>query len=216
MQLDTTTILLLSLALCCIVPAIVLAVASVLVLRQGQRLLTPEVSDLQKRFDTLRAANPGTSPDKFVAQIIHRQALRSGIVGALTSVGGVWVLPLGLAIDLYTSARNQAATMHFLAWANGIRDEDRVLKIGEMLALRGLENKINIPEETLMNWQTGFASRVYAEIAGQVLQKSFAKLIPGLGLITGFVVNYASARLFAMAAQAYYSGNLKRLLGRGR
>jgi hypothetical protein len=216
MQLDTTTTLILSLVLCCIVPTIVLAVVAVLALRQGQKLLTPELGDLQIRFDRLRAQHPETAPDKFIAQIVHRQALRSGIIGALTSVGGVWVLPFGLAIDLYASARNQAATMHFLAWANGIRDEDRVLKIGEMLALRGLEDKINIPPEMLMNWQTRFANRVYGEIAVQILQKSFAKLIPGLGLIIGFAVNYISARLFATAAHTYYSGNLRKLLGRGR
>jgi hypothetical protein len=216
MQIDTAQLFLLSLVLCCIAPTIVLAVVSVLALRQGQRLLTPELSDLQRRFDHLRAQHPQTTPEAFVRQIIHRQALRSGIIGALTSVGGVWVLPFGLAIDLYASARNQAATMHFLAWANGIRDEDRVLKIGEMLALRGLEDKINIPPETLMNWQSRFANRVYGEIAVQILQKSFAKLIPGLGLIVGFAVNYISARLFAAAAHTYYSGNLKRLLGRGK
>jgi hypothetical protein len=216
MQFDITNTLLLSLAFCCIVPTIVLAALSVWALRQSKSLLTPEVSDLQKRFDTLRAKDPGAAPDKFIRQVIHRQSLRSGVIGALTSVGGVWVLPFGLAIDLYASARNQAATMHFLAWANGIRDEDRVLKIGEMLALRGLEDKINIAPEVLINWQTRLANRVYGEIAVQILQKSFAKLIPGLGLILGFVVNYLSARLFATAAQAYYSGNLKKLIGRAR
>jgi hypothetical protein len=213
MQIESSS-LVWSLVLCCIVPAVVLALVSVAVLRQGQKFLTPDVGDLQKRFAALRAKYPDTAPEKFIHQVIHRQALRSGIIGALTSVGGVWVLPLGLVIDLYASARNQAATMHFLAWANGIRDEDRILKIGEMLALRGLEDRLNVTPEVLMGWQTRFASRVYGEIAAQVLQKSFAKLIPGLGLLIGFVVNYISARLFASAAQTYYSGNLNRLLRR--
>jgi hypothetical protein len=192
------------LVLLCVVPAALAILIFAWIIRQGKHMFTPDLAQLQARFDELQTQNPNASRDVLVARIIQNQAIRAGIVGAVTSVGGVWFLPIELPLDLFFSARVHTATMHFLAWAYGIRDEDRVLNLGELLALPALDF-VKISPDMVGQWQTQFAGRMYRRIAVLVLEKSFAKLIPGLGLIVGFVVNYFSARLFARLASAYYA-----------
>jgi len=192
------------LVLLCVVPAALTILIFAWVIRRGQRMFTPDLSQLQARFNELQEKNPNASRDELVAQIIQGQSLRAGIVGAVTSVGGFWFIPITLPLDLFYSARIQTASLHFLAWAYGIRDEDRVLNLGEVLALPALKF-VRVTPEMVAEWQNQFASRVYRRVAVMVLEKSFAKLIPGLGLIVGFVVNYLSSRLFARLASAYYA-----------
>lgn len=192
------------LILLCVVPAALAIFIVAWIIRRGQRMFTPDLSQLQARFNQLQAQNPNASREALVGRIIQGQALRAGIVGALTSVGGFWFIPVTLPLDLFFSARIQTATLHFLAWAHGIRDEDRVLNLGEALALPALRF-VTITPERVAEWQNQFASRVYRRVAVMVLEKSFAKLIPGLGLVVGFAVNYFSARLFARLASAYYA-----------
>jgi hypothetical protein len=183
------------LVLLCVVPAALAILIVALVIRRGQRMFTPDLSALQARYNELQSQNPNAS---------QGQSLRAGIVGAITSVGGFWFIPITLPLDLFFSARIQTASLHFLAWAYGIRDEDRVLNLGEVLSLPALKF-VKVTPEMVSEWQNQFATRVYRRIATMVLEKSFAKLIPGLGLIVGFGVNYFSARLFARLASAYYS-----------
>ncbi len=192
------------LVLLCVVPAALAILIFAIIIRRGQRMFTPDLSQLQARYNELQAQNPNVSRDELVARIIQGQALRAGIVGAVTSVGGFWFIPITLPLDLFYSARIQTASLHFLAWAYGIRDEDRVLNIGEVLAMPALRF-VKVTPEMVGEWQNQFATRAYRRIATMVLEKSFAKLIPGLGLIVGFVVNYLSTRLFARLASAYYA-----------
>jgi hypothetical protein len=211
---DTNNLLWLVL-LACIVPTVLLALLAVLLVRRSQQFLAPDLSNLQQRFERMKQQDPNAARDVFIRKIIRRQSLGAGIIGAITSVGGIPLLPIGLIADLYLSARNQNATMQFLAWAYGIDDEQRSLKLGESLALRALD-RFQITPERLTQWQTQFAGRVYRELIGVILSKSFAKLIPFAGLIIGFAVNYFSARLFATLASQYYSGNITRLVTKNR
>jgi hypothetical protein len=197
------------LVLLCVVPAALAIFTVAWIIRRGQRMFTPDLSQLQARFSQLQAQNPNASREALVGRIIQGQALRAGIVGALTSVGGFWFIPVTLPLDLFFSARIQTATLHFLAWAHGIRDEDRVLNLGELLALPALRF-VTVTPEMVAEWQNQFASRVYRRVAVLVLEKSFAKLIPGLGLVVGFAINYLSARLFARLASAYYAAQAGR------
>ncbi|MDX2140921.1 MAG: hypothetical protein SF123_22750 [Chloroflexota bacterium] len=214
MTIDTNNLLWLVL-LACIVPTVLLALLAVVLVRRSQQFLAPDLSALQQRFERMKQQDPNAARDVFIRKIIRRQSLGAGIIGAITSVGGIPLLPIGLIADLYLSARNQNATMQFLAWAYGIDDEQRSLKLGESLALRALD-RFQITPERLTQWQTQFAGRVYRELIGVILSKSFAKLIPFAGLIIGFAVNYFSARLFATLASQYYSGNITRLVTKSR
>lgn len=186
--------------LCCIIPALLLTAGAIFVIRRGQQLITPDIGELQERFARLKAQNPNAAPGVLVQKIIQQQAVRSGVIGAITSVGGLPVLPFGLTADVYATARLHNATLHFIAWAYGADTEAEVLKLNDALALR-TSNVTN----AIVSYAPGMAQRVYREIMMMVLQKSFAKVIPGIGLFIGFIVNYAIAQGIGRAAARWYS-----------
>ena len=190
--------------LCCVIPFILIAIASVYIIRRGQHWVTPQLDDLQRSFDELKAANPTLSTEQLVQKIIQRQALRAGIIGALTSVGGIFELPFGLAIDLYTTSRLQNATLYFISQAFGAEGRVPLLNLNQALSLRA-EDRVR---EFLANAGTAGAQRAYRRLMVILVEKTFAKLIPGIGLIVGFLVSYATARGVSQLAAAYYSGNL--------
>jgi hypothetical protein len=45
--------------------------------------------------------------------LIQAHALKAG---AITSVGGLPFLPIGLAVDLIASSRIQSSMLHFIGW----------------------------------------------------------------------------------------------------
>ncbi|MEZ4672475.1 MAG: hypothetical protein R3E39_31625 [Anaerolineae bacterium] len=196
------------LLLCCIVPFVVFIGLSVWVIIRSRAFLTADVPKLQERFAKLKAANPNLSQDQLVHKIIHQQSLRSGIIGAITSVGGLPLLPLGLAIDLFTSARIQTDTLHFIAMTYGTANAPRtVLALDQVLQAR-----MGLPLELVITEGSGRLSRyLVRELLVVVGEKAFAKLIPGLGLIIGFAVNYLLTRALMTFAATLYARNAAQL-----
>jgi len=194
-------------ALCCVFPTLILLVVSAWVIRNGQRYLTPATEDLHQQFQHMKAQNPNVSPETLVNRIIHRQAIRSGIIGAITSVGGLPFLPFEMTIDLYTSARIQNATLHFIAWAlnpQGANANTPILSLGQALKL-GEGGHV---DEYFSNQTQAFGLGLSRRLVETVTEKAFAKLIPGLGLVIGFVVNYAITRGMSQLAMRWYLGHL--------
>src|SRR5260221_11977273 len=62
-----------------------------------------------------RGTNPQASTDALVGKIIRRQALKCGIVGAITGLGGFITLPVALPVDILVSMRLQATMVQFIA-----------------------------------------------------------------------------------------------------
>jgi hypothetical protein len=195
-------------ALCCVFPTLILLVASAWVIRNGQRYLTPDTTDLHRQFEHMKAQNPNANPETFINRIIHRQAIRSGLIGAITSVGGLPFLPFGMTIDLYASARIQNATLHFIAWAlnpQGANANTTILSLGQTLKL-GDGGQV---DEYLSNQTQTLGLGLSRRLIEMVTEKAFAKLIPGLGLIIGFVVNYAITRGTSQIAVRWYTERLR-------
>jgi hypothetical protein len=196
----------LALLLCCVVPFVVILLASWWALQNAPRLLTPDMNAMRETYERLRAGQSDTTTDQLINRMIHRQALRSGAFGALTSVGGLPLLPIGLVIDLATSARLQSEMLHFIAWA--YRGEEwakaDVLALPQALALRA-----NTTGSALLLEGGQQVSRyVLGRLTVLIAEKSFAKLIPGLGLIAGFVVNYLTTQAMGRLAARWYAGKL--------
>lgn len=197
-----------TLLLCCVLPFIFFIGLSVLVIVRSREFLVADLPQLQERFDKMKAANPDLPPDKLVQKIIHQQALRSGFIGAVTSVGGLPLLPLGLAIDLFTSARIQTDTLHFIALAYGTASAPRtVLALDQLLQAR-----MGLPLTTIVAEGSGrLSSYIVRELMVIIGEKAFAKLIPGLGLIIGFGVNYLLTRALMTFAASLYARNALQL-----
>lgn len=193
------------LLLCCVLPTLVMVGLMVWVVYRGAKLLQPEEGELLRRFDQLKAASPGLNEDELVNKIIQRQAMRAGIVGALTSVGGLPFLPIGLPIDLITTTRLQAETLHFIAWAYGNRgDTQHVLDLNQALALRF---GVSAHDMVVMGSQQ-VSQRVVRRLLVMVAEKAAAKLVPFIGLAIGFAVNYTLARGTSYLAARWYKSRL--------
>jgi hypothetical protein len=185
---------------CCVIPVLVLTAFFVVLIRNSQRWLTPDENQLRADYERMRAEHPNANPQQFVNRIIHRQAVRSGLVGAITSVGGLPLLPIGLIIDMYSTTRIQSATLHFIGWALGARSDAEILNLSDSLVLR---------QEDVTNFvlarAPGLGQRLSRQILELLAEKAFAKLIPGLGLIIGFAVNYFVTRGISRVAAEYYT-----------
>jgi len=190
--------------LCCVIPTLVIFVVSAWVIRNGSHFLTPDPQDLHREFERMKAQNPNASPETLVNRIINRQAIRSGIIGAVTSVGGLPFLPIELPLDLYASARIQNATLHFIAWAlnpQGANANTPILSLAETLKL-GDGGQV---DEFLSNQTQTFGLGLSRRLVEMITEKAFAKLIPGIGLIVGFIVNYALTRGISYVAVRWYT-----------
>ena len=194
--------------LCCVFPTLILIVASAFLIRNGQRYLTPATEDLHQQFENMKVQNPNVSPETLVNRIIQRQAIRSGLIGAITSVGGLPFLPFGMTIDLYATARIQNATLHFIAWAlnpQGANANTPILSLGQTLKL-GDGGQV---DEFFSNQTQTLGLGLSRRLIEMITEKAFAKLIPGLGLIIGFIVNYAITRGISQLAVRWYLGHLR-------
>lgn len=207
------------LLLCCVIPFFALVIITFFIVTNLSKFLArlpewvaPDTAELHDDYQQIKAEYPNETRQQLVKRVINKYAMRQGIVGAVTSAGGFIALPLGLSIDLVYSARSNAALSHFIAELYGVRSENKSLNLGQLLVLR--QKKSISPDEIVM-WQEQFAGTAYQQIAQSVLQKTLAKIIPGVGLFIGFAVNWSSAQVFGRVADAYYSGNLETLIGQG-
>ena len=133
--------------------------------------------------------------------IVGRQARRCGLIGAITSVGGVFTLPFGLTIDLFTTARIQNEMLYFIASVYQPPGVDmEALDIREALGLR-----LNATGQAMVVEGGQRLSR-YAirELTVLLVEKTIAKVIPGLGLMIGFLVNYLTTQAMGRLVALWY------------
>ncbi len=190
---------------CCVIPFIVITLAAIWVVRNAPRVVQPNEADLRRSFEALRAKRKNATTQELVNAIIARQSLRSGLIGAITSVGGLPTLPIALPIDLYTTARIQSAMLLFIAWAYQTTapsgQQNNVLDLAEAAALRaGIA-----PNELLLAGGQRLTRYAIRQLIVNVVEKSFAKVIPGIGLFIGFIVNYSVTRGLGFVAARYYT-----------
>jgi hypothetical protein len=166
--------------------------------RWFQRLTTPDVMELQQRFARMQAANPQAPVEVLVQQIIREQALRSGIVGAITGIGGFVTLPIALPIDLILSMRLQAAMIRFIATLYGHGNPDsQEAKLQTYLVMSGGTEV------------SGVSFRLIMRIVVRMLGESFAHLVPIFGAVVGFGINYIIAQTTGKIAMRWYSGTAR-------
>jgi uncharacterized protein (DUF697 family) len=195
------------LVLCCVVPVITLALLGFFVLRGGRRflgtLISTDLTALNQVYANLRASSPQASTEQLLQRIVRRQAFRSGLVGAITSVGGIPFLPLTLPIDMVLSLRIQAGLAEFIAAVYGLSAAGPEANARNYLIVSGGGRVADATTGILMRW------------AVRLLGKSFAKLVPVIGAVIGFAVNYAIAYSIGQAALTWYGARAARRQDRG-
>ncbi|MDX2160908.1 MAG: hypothetical protein SF162_06245 [bacterium] len=190
---------------CCAIPFVIVALFAVWLVRAAPRLMRADEESMRQGFARLRAQYPNATTSQLVQRIIARESLKSGLIGAITSVGGLPTLPIALPIDLITTVRIQSAMLQFIAWAyqptapaNG--ESGSLIDLSEALALRmGVA-----PGDLILAGGQRLTRYATRQLLVHVVEKSFAKLIPGIGLIIGFAVNYSITRGMGVVAARWY------------
>ena len=189
----------------CVLPFVIMAVIGVLAFFFGKRwiesLVDPDVEKLHTQMVDLKAAHPDWDNDKLIASVVNQQAFKCGVVGAVTGFGGFATLPIGLPIDLVLTARYQASMVSFIAQVNGYESS--------------LENKA--ATYAVMSGSTEVSKMTLAIVqkyAPRFIGKSLSKLIPVIGAVIAFGVNYVMAKSTAnLAIRWYRSKTREQLIG---
>lgn len=204
------TISLVYTAVCCLLPMVVLGVGAYVAYKQGgsflNNVILPDTNKMQASYDILKAKYPDKTPDELVQTIIQRQAVRCGAIGALTSIGGLPTLPITLPIDMIASYRIQAGMVNFIARAY---EHDTVLpKEEEMVTQLVMFGNSHISDTA-----TTAATKALTSIASDVGTKFLSKLVPFIGAVIGFGVNYLTTQATGQLAANVYSGRVTKVGG---
>lgn len=135
--------------------------------------------------------DPDITDQELISKVVHQEAFKCGVVGAITGFGGFVTLPIAIPVDMVLTARYQATMVSFIAKINGYEES--------------LENKMTT--YAIMTGSTELSKLTIAALksyAPRIIGKSLSKLIPFLGAVLGFIVNYTMAQSLARAAQAWY------------
>lgn len=198
MEFDAGQTLLILFGLICVLPLLIFAVIVFIIYRRGTQWLEqwfePNPEILRQRMEALRQKNPNATTEQLVSKMIQRQALRAGVVGAITGIGGFWTLPIGLPVDLALSYQIQATLVSFIAYLYGDTNTDSVeSRVRAYLVMTGSSKATQTT--------TNFLMRMAVRIAG----KSFSKVIPFVGAAISFAVNYLIVQLMGRAAARWYA-----------
>lgn len=184
----------------CVLPIVLTFLVAAWVLwfgkKQIDRLVSVDPTRIQARYAQLHEAQPMAARELILKRIIHEQAMRSGLVGAVTGLGGFITLPIALPIDLVVSAQIQAALLNGIAAEYQAQNRPQATWFSTML-LAG-SDKVSASAAALF-------LRLLVRIGG----KSVSKFVPILGAITAFVVNYWITRSTGLVAIQWYARQSK-------
>lgn len=191
--------LLLIFVLFCVLPSILVLIAGFFAVRSITRSFTTDAGQLRNDYDKLAAKNPNAPPQVLVNRLLRRQAVKCGLVGAVTGMGGFLTFPIALPVDVVLSLRLQASMVNFIAHAYGVEDVGQTERRARTYlvmtgGLRATQSSFN------------FIMRILIRLMG----KSFAKLIPFLGALVGYILNYAAARATAETALRWYADKARK------
>ena len=183
-----------------VLPFVIFVILSILTFYFGKKwvgnYISPEVSDLSKHLAGLRQDHPDWDDEKLISYLVRKQALKCGIVGALTGFGGFTTMIITLPLDLVVTARYQSSMVSFIAQVYGYTDS--------------IENKAATYAVMAGTTEVSkITARVVRKYLPRVMQGFFSKLIPVVGAIINFAVNYALAYSTANLAKKWYASKSK-------
>jgi hypothetical protein len=167
----------------------------------------------------------GLSADELARMVVRRKALKSGLVGAATGVGGLLTLPIAVPSALAVNWKIQASLIMAVAHVYGHTEDTLDLSTDIYLVLAGDAAKEALKRFGIEASKTVTRKAVEKYITREVMKKiwkvlgrkiitkageksltSFVRLIPLVGAPVGFAFDWTSTRLVGGAAIKYYGG----------
>lgn len=181
---------------CYIVPTLIFVIAAAFAFKRGYdklgEMVMPDAEQMRRQYEALKAANPSLDQAALVNKIIAQQSLKSGILGAITGLGGFVTLPIALPVDIYASMRIQAAMVEIIGYAYGRQPGEIEKRITTYLITAGSERAAAASVQFVVSVTTRFVG------------KTLSKLIPVIGALTSFGVNYLMTQAIGRAAVERY------------
>ena len=195
---DNSTLvnILLTIAVGFIVLLVILLIAAFFAVRQLRRFIAPDLNTMQRELDELRRTNANLSTDALVRKIISRQSFKCGLVGAIAGIGGFLTLPIALPVDILMSMRIQHAMVQFIAMLysqHALTPE--AMNLQTTLVMSG---GVKVTETSISLIMRGVV---------RLLGESLSIIVPAIGVVVGFVVNYGIAQATGNVAMRFYSGH---------
>lgn len=173
-----------------------------------ERWITPDPARLQARLAELQQRFPALGQSALVEKVIMQQALKAGLVGALTGWGGIVTLPIAIPVDFALSTQLQAGLVHFIAgiYAPGqppdrLRAQTYLLLAGNRFTQQAIDVSSRAAQAAL--------ERLLTRLLAETVAESLLKVVPVVGALVGFVFNYASTRATGALAARWYRGELR-------
>ena len=181
-------------------------------------------SNIENYVNKIRELNPGISNDDLAKKIIERKSLKSGLVGAITGLGGLVTLPFAIPANIVASWRIQASMAFSIAYVYGHSKNDMnelitdfyIIMAGdfakEALKRVGIETTKAIGKKLVEKYITReVMQKIWKIIPQKIITKageksltSFMKMVPLVGAPVGFTFDYVMARIIGKAAIKYY------------
>ncbi|OQY43120.1 MAG: hypothetical protein B6242_15340 [Anaerolineaceae bacterium 4572_78] len=159
-------------------------------------LILPNPDTIKKIVDEIRTDNPDLNTDDLVEIIIEKQSFKSGIIGAVTGIGGCLVLPITFFIDLVLSGRTNTSMIYMMAYAHGHDPKHDDLRFKSVVIMAG---------ESMTHRLT----HILAKFVAETLFKSLVKFVPLIGAVLGFLVNrQATEAVGHLTKKSYQQKNI--------
>ncbi len=192
---NSSTIVNIFLALACgfVVLMVLLFIGAFFAMRQLQRFIAPDLATMQRNLETLRRDHPDMISEALIRKIIQQQSFKCGLVGALAGLGGFITLPVALPADILLSLRIQSVMVQFIAMIyneHSLSTEE--MKLQTTLVMSG---GVELTDTTTSLIMKGIA---------RLLGESLSIIVPAIGIVVGFVVNYGIAQATGNIAMRFY------------
>ena len=180
---------------------------------------------IESYVDKLREQNKNISCDALAKKILHRKSIKNGLVGAITSLGGVIILPVSIPTDLAFSWRIQASMAFSIAYVYGHTKDTTDLKTDLYLILAGdsakealkrigIEVSKSVTKKAVQKYITrDVMVKIWKVVSQKIITKageksltSFMKMVPLAGAPVGFFFDWIATQIVGRFAMAYYKG----------
>lgn len=180
---------------------------------------------IQQYVEKLKSQNNGISDDDLARKVVSRKALKNGLIGAATGVGGILTLPVTIPLDVAASWRIQAAMTFAVARVYGHTQDTMDMKndlyivlafdsakeslkqigiaVGNAVTRRTVQQ--HVTREVMVKIWSVLGRKIVTK-AGEKSLTSFMRWVPLVGAPVGFVFDWAATRAVGANAIRYYSG----------
>ena len=188
-------------------------------------VISVDSTSIEAYVDKLWAQHPNISRDTLAKRILQRKSIKSGLIGAITGLGGLISLPVAIPADLACSWRIQASMAFSIAYVYGHTKDTTDLKTDLYLILAGNAAKdalkaigIEVAKDVTKRALDKYITRdvmvkIWKVVGRKIITKageksltSFTKMVPLVSAPIGFVFDWVAAQAVGRTAITYYRG----------